>query len=538
MALCLVTNVRFLMAASFLALPLTFDLFAADDSGLREETIAQQTQGPPIFWRDFHLGEPASAIRVMSEDDLEAKRSLPQDTSYWLVRRPGWTPALLNAAGEPPEITFDPGVEDECDLWLGLRAVDPRMTFDIKLTGDQEFTTITAPAATSTHHFDFEFHWRARTALSGRKIIVRSRGKPLYLQYVKFIPYRQAKITRRVPAERIAVLEEKSRHFAFPGVAELPGGELVVVCREGDAHVCPRGSIVLTRSRDGGKTWLPREVIYDSPSDERDPAVLCLADGTLVVSFCTWDSWRDSPSLRAKYAAETAHMEKVGWGKYSGIWLVVSKDNGRTWSEPRAAPAYFSPHGPVVGPEQALYWIAVGAADGRTAVVIHRTADLGRTWQRWSEVAFCGPYDYSHPREFWDEPNLLFLPDAKAIATFRVERDGLAWQSYSKDDGRTWSWPKPTAVWGFPQQLCLLRDGRILMAYGFRKTPFSVRACTSSDGGRSYDLAREIVFRHDGEDDDLGYPYSIQLHDGRLLTVYYFHREDTNCYIEAAMYRP
>ncbi len=532
------TKTRFLLAAALLVSLMPHDLRAAADSGLREETVTEETQCPPIFWRDFHLAQPASAIRVMSEEDLDANRNRPQKGSYWLVRRPGWTPALLNAAGEPPEITLDPGIEEECDIWLGLRAVDPVMTFDIRLSGDEEFTPITAPAATPTHHFDFEFHWRARAAMAGQKIIVRSRGKPLYLQYVKFIPYRRTSVTRRVPAERITVLEEKSRHFAFPGVTELPDGELVVVCREGDAHVCPRGSIVLTRSRDGGKTWSPREVVFDSPSDERDPAILCLADGTLVVSFCTWDSWRDSPSLRAKYAAETAHMEKEGWGKYSGIWLAISKDNGRTWSEPRKAAAYFSPHGPVIGPDGALYWIGEGTAEGRTSVVVHRTADLGQTWQRWSEVAFCGPYDRSHPREFWDEPNLLFLPDAQAIATFRVERDGLAWQSYSKDEGRTWSWPKPTAVWGFPQHLCLLGDGRILMAYGFRKTPYSVRACTSSDGGRTYDLKSEIVFRHDGEDGDLGYPYSIQLRDGRVLTVYYFNRKDTDCYIEGAMYGP
>jgi hypothetical protein len=412
------------------------------------------------------------------------------------------------------------------------------MTFDIKLSGDTEFTTITAPAATPARHFDFEFHWRARAAMAGQKIIVRARGKPVYLQYVKFVPHRQATTTRRVPKEHLSILQEKGRHFAFPGVAQLADDSLLVVCREGDAHVCPRGRIVMTRSTDGGRTWSPRQVVYESPSDERDPAVLCLKDGTVVASFCTWDSWRESADLREKYSAETARMEKDGWGKYSGIWLSVSTDNGRTWSPPRRAPEFFSPHGPVVGPDGALYWVAFGSSEGRARVVIHRTADLGRSWQPWSEVAYCKPYDPSYAWEYWDEPNLLFLSGGRALSTFRVEKDGLAWQSHSTDQGKNWSWPAATPVWGFPQQLCLLADGRILMAYGHRRPPLGIRACLSTDGGRTYDLDREIVLRHDGADSDLGYPYSIQLRDGRVLTVYYHNRKGTDCYIEGAIYRP
>ena len=36
----------------------------------------------------------------------------------------------------------------------------------------------------------------------------------------------------------------------------------------------------------------------------------------------------------------------------------------------------------------------------------------------------------------------------------------------------------------------------------------------------------EIIIRSDGKDGDLGYPSSVQLSDGRILTVYYFHPLD------------
>jgi hypothetical protein len=511
----------------------------AGPTNLEPTKFQAEQRGKPIVWHDFAGGQPAQFVRKLSEADHDARSREKTAGPCWTVREPGWAPALLGARGNPPDVTFDPGMKDPCDIYLGLRAVNPVMTFDIKLSGDREFTTITAPAATAQRHFDFEFHWRAHVPMAGQKLVVHARGKPVYLQYVKFVPYRQSTVTCLMPRERSTILDLPDRHFAFPGVAELPDGQLVVVCREGDAHVCPRGRIVLTRSRDGGKTWSPREVVFESPSDERDPAILGLADGTLVVSFNTWDSWRDSPALRRKYPAETARMEKDGWGKYSGSWLVVSNDGGRTWSDRRRGPAIFSPHGPVVGPQGALYWIGEGAERNCSVVTIHRTADLGKTWQRYAEVCYGPSWSEAHSGQYWDEPNLLFLPDGRAIATFRVEHlDGHVWQSYSADEGKSWTWPKSLPVWGFPQQLCRLADGRVLMAYGYRREPLGVRASLSRDGGRTYDLAREIVFRHDGRDHDLGYPYTIQLRNGRVFTVYYFHAKGANCSIEGVSYQP
>jgi len=198
----------------------------------------------------------------------------------------------------------------------------------------------------------------------------------------------------------------------------------------------------------------------------------------------------------------------------------------------------FSPHGPVEGPDAALYWVGERTVEGRTAVEIHRSADLGQTWTRHSEVAYCRPYGQPLTWEYWDEPHLVFLPGGKAICTMRVEVDGYVRHSYSRDDGKTWSWPKKLPVWGFPQQICRLADGRLLMAYGYRREPHGIRACLSSDEGRTWDLSREIVLRHEGGHGDLGYPYSIQLKDGRVFTVYYYNHKGGDCYIEGAFYRP
>ena len=93
----------------------------------------------------------------------------------------------------------------------------------------------------------------------------------------------------------------------------------------------------------------------------------------------------------------------------------------------------------------------------------------------------------------------------------------------------------------YPQHLLRLRDGRLLMSYGYRRQPWGVRACLSSDNGKTWDMDNEIVIRMDGGtpdaqptkviSKDLGYPVSVQLADGRVFTVYYFNPGGSNFFI-------
>ena len=58
----------------------------------------------------------------------------------------------------------------------------------------------------------------------------------------------------------------------------------------------------------------------------------------------------------------------------------------------------------------------------------------------------------------------------------------------------------------------------IVCVYGYRHEPFGQRALLSRDGVTWSD---ELILRDDGLDGDLGYPASVELPDGELLTVYY-----------------
>jgi hypothetical protein len=94
------------------------------------------------------------------------------------------------------------------------------------------------------------------------------------------------------------------------------------------------------------------------------------------------------------------------------------------------------------------------------------------------------------------------------------------WGTYSDDQGHTWAKPYKTPLWGFPPHLLQLSDGRILCSYGYRRPPFGQRACLSEDG-ITWKLENEVILRDDAPNKDLGYPASVELEPGVVLTVYY-----------------
>jgi Neuraminidase (sialidase) len=92
-------------------------------------------------------------------------------------------------------------------------------------------------------------------------------------------------------------------------------------------------------------------------------------------------------------------------------------------------------------------------------------------------------------------------------------------QTESDDGGRTWSEPHSIGVWGYPSHLLRLRDGRLLMTYGHRRKPIGNQARLSTDEGRTW--SEPLVISGDGTSTDLGYPSTVELADGSLLTVWY-----------------
>jgi hypothetical protein len=317
-------------------------------------------------------------------------------------------------------------------------------------------------------------------------------------------------------------VKEDDKHFAFPGVALLRNGDIAVVYREATVHATEAiGKISLSRSRDGGRTWLPRVTAVDRPGvDERDPSILQLSDGTVML--------------------------------FSADYSCISTDFGETWSDPRPTPV-FGPKGAVEDEEGHVVYGGLrrvvqrnfSAIAGRPATLqanaVWRSKDKGLSWEEVGIATYTlykpGPYDYV----WYDEPFMCVVPGKCWVMASRVDLDGYARIVRSTDRGKTWGEVTKTPVWGYPQHLLPLRDGRLLMTYGYRRPPFGVRACLSNDNGKTWDIENEIIIRMDagpaeGEESrvgasDLGYPASIQLDDGRVFSVYYFNKGQSNCYV-------
>ena len=96
--------------------------------------------------------------------------------------------------------------------------------------------------------------------------------------------------------------------------------------------------------------------------------------------------------------------------------------------------------------------------------------------------------------------------------------------TFSDDKGKTWSVPKCIGVDGLPPHLLVHSSGAIICSYACRtEGNHSERAVVSYDNGETwtedyclYDFAEHNVLQK-----DMGYPASVELSDGSILTVYY-----------------
>jgi len=329
-------------------------------------------------------------------------------------------------------------------------------------------------------------------------------------------------------------------YHGWPTVARRANGELWLSWSGGrESHVCPFGQVCAMTSRDEGKTWTFPRVLHDSATDDRDSGVVETARGTLLVTTFTSLAYEDSYK---KATAMAEHTEK-GWVSKAmpperftrwkaaherlndeerkaelGEWLIRSTDGGKTWS-PRIPTVVNSPHGPIQLRDGRLLYLGkqlwtterkIGAAESR---------DDGLTWQWLAEIP-ARPGDEG-VRGF-HELHAVEAADGTIIAQIRnhnPENKGETLQSESKDGGKTWSVPHSIGVWGLPSHLLKLRDGRLLMSYGHRRPPFGNQARLSSDHGQTWSEA--IILSGDGIGGDLGYPSTVELGDGTLLTVWY-----------------
>ena len=65
----------------------------------------------------------------------------------------------------------------------------------------------------------------------------------------------------------------------------------------------------------------------------------------------------------------------------------------------------------------------------------------------------------------------------------------------------------------------------MLLTYGYRHSPYGIRARLLDAEARDPGGAEELLLRTDGAGPDLGYPWAVSLPNGEVLVAYYWVNE-------------
>jgi sialidase-1 len=290
--------------------------------------------------------------------------------------------------------------------------------------------------------------------------------------------------------ERTTVLfrsgENGYHTYRIPALFSTPSGAVLAFC-EGRKHSAGDSGdidIVLRRSSDRGRTWSPLSVIADhGPDTIGNPApVFDRATGTL------WLLLTGNPGSTAE-----REIMRTGAGGTRTVWIMSSRDDGRTWTPPREITSavkragwrwYATGPGSGIGLRSGRLVVPCNHSEGDRPIRSHviYSDDHGRSWQIGGSLP-----------EKTDECAVAELRDGTLLLNMRntLGRHRRA-VARSRDGGLTWSELSFDETLIDPAcQGSLIRAGRRLVfsnaADERRRIRMTVRA--SLDGGRSWPVS-------------------------------------------------
>lgn len=277
---------------------------------------------------------------------------------------------------------------------------------------------------------------------------------------------------------------EKFSYMA-PFISRLSDGTLAIIVKRSLAEVIDvemfnpvtggnkPSELVLTTSRDGGRTWSPPRVL-DLPDGDvlsSHTSVIDLDDGRWMMCFEKWKRWDDTRPLHIHGFAMFSKDQGATWGgrldfpsasdaermfshsqyrkrRDGGIWalqwtqsiggnenhdlhLVTADKSGKTWSSPvptglrgqtsciadlgegRAVATYVAREGMRPG-----VMVVASDDDGRTWDVEHQTMVWDAVGQEFLGVVHKPSYPSSHDNIAFGKPDLIMLPDGDVIASW------------------------------------------------------------------------------------------------------------------------
>jgi hypothetical protein len=224
------------------------------------------------------------------------------------------------------------------------------------------------------------------------------------------------------------VIADERHYYSESSIVQASNGDLLATSPDnhGLAHT-DAGSIVLSRSNDGGRTWTnyPRRFVFQAGASDgySSGPLSLLADGTLL---CHADHVRYLVRV-----GDISYIAPRGSSEHDTVYLTRSSDNGETWATPwpvRTIPMQgcFVRDGILELPEGTLLMPLSGTRrtisqrlpndDDPFRSYLLRSDDRGDTWYYYSTIAL----DPAGVLNLW-EPAITQLPTGRIVALLRSD---------------------------------------------------------------------------------------------------------------------
>ena len=320
------------------------------------------------------------------------------------------------------------------------------------------------------------------------------------------------RLSRMDSLERYVAIDNKC---AWPNLTLMPDGAIVATIFGQPCHGTCEGSTECWISRDGGRTWtfLSVPAPHKSGTFRANVAAGLTSGGALVV-LCGGGKVPDPPTGEQQCC----------------LMPLVSRsmDGGRSWSTSEGITMppgvkELVPFGDIIQlKERRLAVSGYWEQENTSTAWVFFSDDDGRTWSNARPIA----------AEDYNETTLLTLGDGKLLAASRTLKNEHTEIFASEDGGQTWKPRGPASLpKEIPAHLLRLQDGSILLTYGSRlRGALGVHARISRDQGFNWDAPRVLfsttvrASSTNPEGVDGGYPSSVQLKDGTIVTAYYCQR--------------